>query len=256
MFRIIKASDVCASEVRLLNLKSLPGNGGGPVPGSGNGGGPAAGSLEQGQKAREEAGEILALARAEAEKILEKAREEARALAARAKEEAFAEGLARGLEEGRERGYREGVEEAARESSRLREEALSVLRGAEEARRRLFCELEGEVVDLAVEIAEKVLLKELEQDREAVLAVAREALSLLAGRKSAYLFVHPEDLPAAEGARGELAALLGPRARVDVIADPAVERGGLRVKTERGEVDATLSGRWKELLAALRPAGG
>ncbi len=254
MFRIIKSAEISPGDICTLSLRDLYTPGGtDPVSGNGSGGRQEGGQLRT--EAEAAAREVLARARAEADEIIMRAREEAEAIAARVKEEAYAEGLARGLAEGKERGYREGMDRAVEEAARLREEALLALRGAEEARRRLLLEIEREVVDLAVEIAEKVLCKELEQDRDAVLVVAREALSLVAGRKSAYLFVNPQDLPAAEGARGELAALLGPKALVEVIADPAVERGGLRVETERGDVDATLSARWKEILAALKPPG-
>ena len=217
--------------------------------GSGGNGRAQPGPLEE---AGARAEEILAAARREAAAILEKAREEAGRLAGEAAARGREEGLAAGREEGYREGYRKALEEAAAEAGALREEARQVLRQAEEIRRATLAGLEGEVVALAREMAEKIVAAQLTLDPAVVLNIVHEALETARAREQAVLYVNPEQMAMVEERRQELEPALPPGTVLQIIGDPAVEPGGCRVETADGRVDASLKARWQALQEALQ----
>lgn len=141
-------------------------------------------------------------------------------------------------------GYAEGMAAARAEAARL-----SALLAAAERALHLFEErLAGALLDLAVDIARRVIQSELAVRREALLPVAREALALIAqDARAVRIHAHPAD---AELLRAHLAEEIE-RGGWRVVDDPRIEPGGLRLVSSAGEVDATLATRWRRVLAAL-----
>ncbi|MEI6026746.1 MAG: flagellar assembly protein FliH [Betaproteobacteria bacterium] len=97
-------------------------------------------------------------------------------------------------------------------------------------------------------LAQQVLRSELSTQPSLVRAVATEALNaVLMSAREVLVRVHPDDLPlVAEGA-GDALQARGARLR----ADPAVQRGGCRVESDAGAIDATIETRWIRATQAL-----
>lgn len=199
------------------------------------------------EKVKTRAEEIVSRARAEADGIIRQANLESEQI----KKDAYREAFDRGLREGREQGYREGMAKAEEEAAAIRAQARDVLDQAEKIRRSTLEAMESEIVDLAREIAEKLLALQLTLEPEAVLGVVKEALRLVAGRLSVVLYVSPFELELVKSKKSEMLSLLPAKAELQVIADPSIQPGGCRVETERGSVDATLERRKGELLKVL-----
>lgn len=164
---------------------------------------------------------------------------------------AYQDGFQQGSREGYDRGYRDGLAKAAEEAAAIRAQADEVLNQTEELRREKLEALEQEIVDLAREIAERLLTMQLSLDREVILSVASESLKLVADRLSVVLFVSPDELELVENRKDELRSLLPARAQLQVVADAAIEPGGCRIDTGQGGVDATMETRREALQKAL-----
>ncbi|MCW5637253.1 MAG: flagellar assembly protein FliH, partial [Rubrivivax sp.] len=100
----------------------------------------------------------------------------------------------------------------------------------------------------AVQLARELVRSELALRPELVARVATEALgAVMLSAKHITVLVHPQDLPlVAEGAEETLAAR-GAR----LIADASVQRGGVRIESDVGRVDAGIARRWEQAAAAL-----
>ena len=151
-----------------------------------------------------------------------------------------------------ERGHEQGFAEAARIAQQVRDQHGAQLGAVLDALRGRFAQLEAgaaeAVLGLAIEIARKVVRREIEQRADAVLPVVREALALVIqhhAQPSVYL--HPDDLDLVQRDLAPDGRFNGCR----FVADGALERGGCRVETPHGDVDATLSTRWQRVLADL-----
>lgn len=164
---------------------------------------------------------------------------------------AHQDGFQQGSRKGYDRGYREGMAKAEEEAVAVRTQAGEVLRQAENFRREKLEQLEQEMIDLALDIAERLLTVQLTLDREVIVNVAAEALRLVADRQNVVLFVNPDELELVERKKDELKSLLPARAQLQVLADAAVQPGGCRIDTEQGLVDATMETRKEALLKAL-----
>lgn len=156
--------------------------------------------------------------------------------------------LERLRKEAREAGYAEGlaagrarVEESAQELGQLVEALARPFRATDAALLR-------SLVDLVEQVVRAVLQRELEAglDLEPVLRDALAALDESAERVE--ILVSPAD-------KAQLEAI-GTGLEASVIADPAVERGGLVLRSGPGTVDATLEARLAETMASLRDAAG
>ncbi len=109
-------------------------------------------------------------------------------------------------------------------------------------------QLAGSVARIAVLLARQVVRGEVSCRPELVAKVAQEAIgAVLASARTVTVHVHPDDLPlVAEGAADALAAR-GAR----LAAEPGIERGGCRIESEVGSVDARIETRWQKACETL-----
>jgi flagellar assembly protein FliH len=154
----------------------------------------------------------------------------------------FDEGLARGLAEARARAERalEAVDAAERSVAELRDRYLA---GAEAA-----------AVELAFQIAEKVIGATVAADPKAVLGVVSGALLRTTDRDHLVLEVNPGDFELVRDAAKELAARLGGINRMEVISERRVDPGGCVVRTEEGEIDARICSQLERVRQVLSEA--
>ncbi|RTL19678.1 MAG: flagellar biosynthesis protein [Burkholderiales bacterium] len=112
--------------------------------------------------------------------------------------------------------------------------------------------LEGEmahsVARIAVELARQVVRSELEQRPELIARVAHDAVEALQlSARHVRVRVHPDDYPLVrDGAGNELQAR-----EAQLVPDPDVPRGGVKVDADIASVDATLASRWQQAASSM-----
>jgi|GEM_PF-1652876 len=196
-------------------------------------------SPEEKKHFKEQAENVVKQAKEEAEKLLTAARAKAQEIFEQAQREGFT------------KGYRESLEKAAAEAKKIREEAFVLLKQAKEIREETIKSLEQEIVQLALTIAAKIVHHQLTVAPETVLQTAREAIDLLTGREEVTLLVNPKEMDIFRTNQEEFLKSLPGGAKINILADPGIKPGGLKIRTEREEVDATLDGRWEALKEIL-----
>ena len=151
-------------------------------------------------------------------------------------------------EQGFSQGYNEGLEQGQKEIN----EQLSYLQSVMATLAMPLLDLDKQVVDELVELSmavvRQMVRRELKISPGEVVAVVKEALSLLpvtAG--NVQLVLHPEDAVLVRN------ALLGPDAESpwQIIEDPVLSRGGCRVLTNTSRIDATVENRLNAVIAAV-----
>lgn len=199
--------------------------------------------IQAAEAARQEAEAFLKQARLDADKI----RAEARALAQEEGVKIAGEAQTGGYEAG----YREGMAKAVAEGEEIRGIARDIVRQAEEHRRETIESLEGKLIELSLEIAEKMIAAQLTMEPDTVCNIAKEALRLIEDRMLVVLYINPAEIPLYESKMEELKSMLPLRAELQLIADAAVHTGGCRIESESGTVDTTLETRRTAILTAL-----
>jgi flagellar biosynthesis/type III secretory pathway protein FliH len=162
--------------------------------------------------------------RREAEDIVARAHAEAEAIRAAAHQAGFEAGRAEALAAAEPAA--EAFATAARELSATVED--------------LTARTEVAAIDLALRIAEQALGAAVAVDPERVVDVVRGALRRLVERERVLLLVNPDDLDIVRERTAALVGELGGVEHCEVQAERRVARGGAVVRTEEGEVDATL----------------
>lgn len=162
------------------------------------------------------------------------------------------EDLAREVREAEERGRRAGIEEAARELRQGVDALTGALEEVSGLRERLLARNSDDMARLIMGIARQVLDLELAMRPEAVLETVRKGLAMAVQSDTHHVFVNPADLELVLAEKPLFLAGVTGLKNIVVEADPAVGRGGCRLVSDLGEVDATLERRLEELEATLR----
>ncbi|MBI3303940.1 MAG: hypothetical protein HYZ72_17885 [Deltaproteobacteria bacterium] len=179
---------------------------------------------------------FLAAARQRAEEIVAQAQRQADTL----RHDAHAQGMASGREEGREQAKQELL--------------LSLVAFAQAGQSLIVLEEQlidrftPQLVRLALEIAEKVVGKQVEEDPRIIASVLERARAELLQARFVRIWLHPVDHLTLAELRPDLVQVgeKGGR-KVEVLASEEIERGGCRVETEMGMVDATIPVQMQEI---------
>lgn len=182
---------------------------------------------------------------------------ELRVLREQAYQEAYSKGLAAGREaghkEGYDQGYAEGQELAQQELQQHIETAVTPLQNLvktfEEALSEVDTAVAEHLVHLALQAGRQLAGDALTEKPEAVLEIVRELLQQDETLYSpAIVHLHPDDL---ELVKSHMSADIE-RARWQLQADPRLTRGGCRVVSKAGELDASMETRWQLIQQQLR----
>lgn len=154
--------------------------------------------------------------------------------------------------EGREEGYREGLAALVEREKKLEQQLAAQIAQFTRALDAEFDGLHEELADavtrIALQLARQVLRSELQLAPAHVLRVAGEAIeAVVQSATQLTVYVHPQDLPLLAEALQDLLESRGAR----LLAHPEIERGGCRVESDVGGVDARVATRWAQAAAAL-----
>jgi flagellar assembly protein FliH len=92
-------------------------------------------------------------------------------------------------------------------------------------------------VHVAAAIARRVIRRELENTPQITLTLLREALELAVGSSQLRIHLNPADHQALGPHVESLIAELAPLGTAELVADPAIQRGGCRIETRFGVID-------------------
>ena len=145
----------------------------------------------------------------------------------------------------RDRGLQAGFEAGRKEALAELEPALDAMHVALDemarAQEEFLIDAERAAVDLALQLARKIVAAHIEIDSNAVLGVVTGALRRTTVRDHLVLEVHPDDFELVRDAAEDLAGRVGGIHRIDVVAERRVDRGGCVIRTVEGEIDAGIS---------------
>ncbi|MEM7807215.1 MAG: FliH/SctL family protein [Planctomycetota bacterium] len=187
--------------------------------------------------------------------------DQARADAARARETAYEAGYLEGKEAGHADGHREGTAEGKAEAYASEKERLSELHtllkeslkefNAERA--SLAARAGGEVPHLAVAIAERIVKRAGAFDPNVCIANATAALRLVMRAHDVKLNVHPADFNLVKSLLPEINEKWPALTHVELVEDNNIQRGGCRVYTQGGLIDADLQTQLDRIASDLIP---
>jgi flagellar assembly protein FliH len=113
----------------------------------------------------------------------------------------------------------------------------------------LYAQAEREVVKLAVEVAKKIVHREIQVDRDIIQTLIRVTLAHVAEKTPVTIHLNPTDFNYISERQAELSQSEG--RNISLTSDKSIERGGCLVETDCGDIDARLEEKFHEVERAL-----
>lgn len=180
----------------------------------------------------------------EAERYIEEAKGKAKEM----EDEAYKKGFSDGKKEGIEIGRKEASEriEPVLDSFKKGVEELSIYR------REIYERSEGEVLELVLSVAKRVIHKEISLSRDVILSVIRAAMKSVLSQDKITLRVNPGDLEIAMASKPDLKGLVDDINNISIKGDESISRGGCIIETDHRTIDARIEQQIKEIEEILR----
>ncbi len=194
---------------------------------------------DQAKKVRQEAEDhrraIIEAARQEAARIEQEARDRVAALQK--------ETWTKGFDEGREAGFKAGEAEVKRLVERLH----VVLASAIEKRNQIIEESESQLVNLVLQISQKVIKVLSENQKNVVINNVIQSLRKLKSRGDVVIRVNIADLDLATQHTQDFLKMVENVKSVTILEDSTVDKGGCVIETDFGEIDARIASQLQEI---------
>ena len=176
---------------------------------------------------------------AEARRVLEDANREA--------EQVQREAWRAGFEQGEKAGERLALQKVEPVLASLGE----LVEGVRRERENLVRHHQQDLVKIAFAIAQRVVRAELAAAPEAVTRAVEDALARVGVRDEIRIFVSPQDAALVERYLQEARPGGMEAGHLKLESDASIARGGCRLESEAGTIDATIEGQMRALRAAL-----
>ncbi len=155
-----------------------------------------------------------------------------------------------------EEGQREGFAAGKREAAQLITVLQNIMEEAMAAREEFIAVTTPQLLNLAVQIAEKIIRREVETDPTVVQRIAEDALRHAVDKHHLRIRVNPEDLETLQAAAPELQAALDDIREFEIVpdrrgGDRRMARGGCLIETESGIIDARIETQLEEVRERL-----
>jgi flagellar assembly protein FliH len=181
----------------------------------------------------------LDFAHQEAEQLVRQAQNKA----AEIEKEAYEKGFQEGEKSGKDTG--EKMSDAMLKQYSVRLEELALLR------KQILANMDREVVRLTLEIAKKVIKREVTIDEELILTMVKVALNRLSEQTAATIRLNPRDYHTMMAQQSSRSVLGSGNEGIKMMEDPLISRGGCLIETESGIIDSRIEEQLKEIERGL-----
>lgn len=154
-------------------------------------------------------------------------------------------------ESGLRQGEKAGMELAEKKIEAMMARYAQSIAELTRLRSVLYARAEKDVVQLALEVARKIVHREIRADREIIQTLVKVALGHVAVKSPVTIRLHPDDYDYLVAHRSRLAPDGGEEREIVLQADAAIERGGCLIQTEAGDVDARIEEEFREVERAF-----
>lgn len=146
-------------------------------------------------------------------------------------------------------GYRAGIEQAEVDISALRAKIADFV----SAKKEVFEYIAPDILEISVDIARKIIKKEVEQEPQIILDSIVEVMRTISKEESRITVkVNPLQADLVKTELPEYISSMGVDAKITVLADDTIEEGGCILNTNNGIVDASLDTQLDIIREALK----
>ena len=145
-------------------------------------------------------------------------------------------------------GYRTGLEQSKSDVEAFKTELLKF----SNAKREVFEYIAPDILEISVDIAKKIIKKELETDPQLLINTIIDVLKTISkSEPKVTIKVRPQSVQYVKDIMPNLSYEYGIEAKINILADPSVEEGGCIFETNNGIVDASIDTQLEIIKKAL-----
>ncbi len=187
----------------------------------------------------------------ELEEIIEVTKQEALKQAEALKEQAKKEGFELGYKEGYEKGLKESEEKLNKtieEYTKKLEESIQKLMQTSNEINKKYNELENSATDAILTIVSKIVSKKIDEDKEIVSSMVKEALNLTE-TSNLKIKLNPEDAKNVE----ENIEGISKNKTIHIVSDSSLPRGSILIEEENGNIiDAGVKTKMEQVASSIK----
>ena len=147
-----------------------------------------------------------------------------------------------------EEGYRLGLEKATADLENFKNELSKFMN----ARKDVFEYIAPDILEISVDIAKKIIKKELESDPQLIINSIVDVLKTVSKNEPKVVIrVHPQSAQFIKDTIPNITYQFGIDSKINIVADPSIEDGGCVFQTNNGIVDASIDTQLEIIKKAL-----
>lgn len=158
----------------------------------------------------------------------------------------------KGYTKGYDEGVSKGFEDTNKDFTKLLDKLKKILAETMNRRNEIIDSSEGQLIDVAILIAKRVVKILTERDKGIVVRNIQEALRRVKGRTKITIRVNIDDLEISARHKDEFYQMLDKIEGVSVLEDPNVDIGGCLIETDFGDIDARINTQLNEIETAIK----
>ncbi len=147
-----------------------------------------------------------------------------------------------------EEGYRKGLEQANQDMEKFRTELACFMN----SRNEVFEYIAPDILEISVDIAKKIIKKEVESDPQVLINTIVDVLKTVSkSEPKINIRVKPQAVQFIKDTIPNITYQYGIDAKINIVSDPSIEEGGCVFQTNNGIVDASIDTQLEIIKKAL-----
>ena len=154
------------------------------------------------------------------------------------------------IEKSYQKGWNEALEKNREDVELICQSMNKAIEDLKQERDNIWIKCEKEIIEFTFAIAKKTVYEEVSQDNRRIIEkVVSEAINRVKGKKILRVHVNPDDAEKLKVMKTSGYSNAGEA--YEIVNDDKVSRGGCKVITDCGGVDARVETRWNEIASAF-----
>lgn len=157
------------------------------------------------------------------------------------------------FKKGYEQGKRDGVQEGVKAVEPAMESVMEIIASLSASMPSVWDSIQSEMHKLTLGIAKKVIGQFAEQHADLVLELTKKCVKMVSEQTRLTIYVSPLDVELLRSFRGEILAVAEGVKEIEIRERMGMQRGGVMIETNVGQIDARIEEQYKAIEHALRP---
>ncbi|MEN2766450.1 flagellar assembly protein FliH [Ornithinibacillus xuwenensis] len=154
-------------------------------------------------------------------------------------------------EQGYEEGFNQGKEDSISQYQHLIEEANSITISARKDYEATVEKNEETILNLAIQVAEKIIKKKLAEDPESFLPIVKEAINDIKDQRVLSIYLSPKNYAFVLAQKSELERILDKKTELSIYVNESLEQGSCVIEHPFGKVDASVDTQLSQIQQVL-----